>query len=123
VGVLVRAARGQAPRWQVLPAVGLWLLSASWLYDVYVWARDGIYPGTWASNLIASSVLYVCAGLLWSLEAHPQRGVTLAFLETPWPSAQRRTGGRWLWLCIAGFVLFVAAMMSPFLLETWDRLR
>jgi hypothetical protein len=123
VGVLVRSVQGRSARWQIAPALALWLLSASWLYDAYVWWRDGFYPPTWDSNLVASSVLYVCAGLLWSLTPHAQRGVSLAFLEASWPNSEQRANGKWLWLTAGGFVLFVCAMMSPFLIELWDRVR
>lgn len=128
LGVMVRAARGRVARWQVGPAAGAWLLSCSWLYDAYIWARDGQYPPTWASNLVASSVLYACAGLLWSLTLRAERGVTFAFLEPEWfaddtlaGSAPASRGVLLLWISL--FVVFVAAIMSPFLLETWDRVR
>jgi hypothetical protein len=121
VGVLVRVVRGWLPRWQLAPAVALWLLSASWLYDVYIWARDDRYPVTWSSNLVASTVLYACAGLLWSLSTRPGRPVTFAFLEADW-LAEARSGSLRMWFWIAVFVLFVMAVMSPFLLEVWDRM-
>jgi hypothetical protein len=122
LGVLVRVWRGRVPRWQCAPAAALWLFSSSWLYDAYVWARDGRYPATWASNLIASSVLYFCAGSLWSLEARPGRGVTFAFLESEWFAPRSNVRSVRLWVGIAFFAAFVAAMMSPFLLELWSRL-
>jgi hypothetical protein len=34
----------------------------------YLWMRDGHYPVTWWANLLASSVLYLCAGLFWNLD-------------------------------------------------------
>jgi hypothetical protein len=123
LGVLVRVVRRQTRAWQIGPALTVWLLSASWLYDAYIWLRDGFYPPTWFSNLVASSVLYACAGLLWSLTLRAERGVTFAFLEPRWFEPEGASGSSRLlvWICV--FVLFVAAIMSPFLLETWDRLR
>lgn len=121
VGAIVRALRKQAPLWQLFPATAVWLFSASWSYDAYVWARDGRYPATWSSNLVASSVLYVCAGLLWSLAPDAKRGVTLAFFQPSWPDIERRAVTKRMWAVVLGFILFVAAMMSPFLLELFDR--
>jgi hypothetical protein len=122
VGVLVRITRRQLSAWQASPAVALWLLSASWLYDVYVWNRDDLYPPTWASNLVASSVLYACAGLLWSLDLNPSGKVTFAFLQAAWLNGPSVRTSRVLWLWAAGFVVFVVAMMSPFLIELYERL-
>lgn len=96
-------------------------MSASWLYDAYIWARDGRYPVTWSSNLVASSVLYACAGLLWSLSTRPGRPVTFAFLEANW-LLEAGGGSPRMWFWIAVFVVFVVAVMSPFLLEVWDRM-
>lgn len=62
-----------------------WMFSASWLYDIYLVWRDGDYPITWFSNIFASSVLYIAAGLFWSLDRIRGRGVTFAFLEDNWP--------------------------------------
>jgi hypothetical protein len=58
-------------------AACLWLFSASWSYDLYRFARDGQYPATWSENLLASSILYALAGLLWNLEWATERGMTL----------------------------------------------
>lgn len=66
-------------------AACVWLFSASWSYDLYLFLRDGYYPVTWLANLAASSVLYICAGLFWSLDWSPARGMTFAFTEPGWP--------------------------------------
>jgi hypothetical protein len=49
-------------------AICVWMFSASWSYDIYLVLRDGGYPETWFSNIFASSVLYISAGLFWSLD-------------------------------------------------------
>ena len=53
VGTLWRALHGRVSRRQVPVAACLWLASASWSYDLYLYRRDGFYPATWASNLAA----------------------------------------------------------------------
>jgi hypothetical protein len=84
VGTLYRALRRDAGWKQVYVAACLWLFSASWSYDLYILLRDGRYPDTWFVNIIASSVLYIAAGLLWNLDWRPGRGVTFSFLEREW---------------------------------------
>lgn len=58
-----------------------WLFVASWSFDLYWFARRGFFPDAWLENLLASSMLYLSAGLLWNLDWRPGRGVTLAFLR------------------------------------------
>lgn len=73
--------------WQeVYIAVCVWLFSASWSYDIYLVWRDGVYPNTWFSNLFASSVIYLSAGLFWNLEWQAGRGVIFSFMRANWPS-------------------------------------
>lgn len=114
VGVAYRTLRGQV-RWPTaLVAVSAWYFSVSWVYEFYLVLRDGMFPPTWASNLLASSVLYVCAGLMWSLEHRPGRGVTFAFLEPVWLSREAETPLAVLAVA-AVFATLVAAMMAPFM--------
>ena len=83
VGTLYRSqSEGSVGR--VFVALCVWLFSASWSYDLYIYVRDGNYPLTWLSNIFASSVLYVSAGLFWSLEHRPRRGATFSFMEPEW---------------------------------------
>lgn len=70
---------------QAMIAVCLWLFSASWCYDLYLLVRDGIYPITWWSNMIASSVLYLTAGLFWNLEWSEDREMIFSFNKSAWP--------------------------------------
>lgn len=75
-------------RRDVLVAACAWLLSASWSFDWYWLARRGWYPDGWASNLVASSALYLTAGMLWNLDFRPGRGVRFAFRDDDWPAAR-----------------------------------
>lgn len=86
VGVLYLRVRGQAGWAEVYVAVCAWLFSASWSYDIYLVWRDGYYPGTWWSNLFASSVIYLSAGMFWNLEWNRERGVIFSFMRAGWPS-------------------------------------
>ncbi len=85
IGTVYNAARENLKLWQVFVAVCAWMFSASWSYDIYLLLRDGTYPITWLSNLFASSVLYISAGLFWNLDWIQGRGVTFSFLEKNWP--------------------------------------
>jgi hypothetical protein len=86
VGCLYRALRGNRRHpAELYVAACAWLFSASWSYDLYILLRDGFYPPSWLSNLGASSVLYLSAGLFWNLDWAPTRGVTFGFLEEIWP--------------------------------------
>jgi hypothetical protein len=120
VGTLYRSVRARQATGQVYVAACMWLLSASWSYDGYLLIRDGVYPLTWWSNLIASSVLYLSAGLLFSLGMRPGRGVIFDFMADDW---LRGAGPAAASLRIAAyalvFIVLVAAMMLPFV---WDPL-
>ncbi|MDR2637056.1 MAG: hypothetical protein LBB55_01815, partial [Zoogloeaceae bacterium] len=91
VGVLYKAMRGWRDCVAAYVAACVWMFSASWSYDLYLLLRDGDYPGTWAANIGASSILYVCAGLLWNLEYRSGRGVIFAFMDEAWPSGWKQT--------------------------------
>ncbi len=116
VGILFRTFRRQR-HWSLLyAAICVWMFSASWSYDGYLVLRDGSYPFTWLPNIFASSVLYLSAGLFWSLEWNEGRGVHFGFTETGWPQPSYTANfNRILWYALP-FMLLVAAMIIPFLL-------
>lgn len=89
VGMIYRATRGWEPKTMLFPAVCVWLFSSSWCYDIYLFWRDGFYPSTWWANLVLSSILYLSAGLFWSLDWFPKKGVIFVFKEGDWPIANR----------------------------------
>lgn len=63
----------------------VWMFTASWSYDLYILITTKSYPITWLLNIFASSVLYIWAGLMWSLEWYKGRGVVFSFMQPNWP--------------------------------------
>jgi hypothetical protein len=118
VGTLYRWLRGRERRPLAFVALCVWLFSASFSYDIYIFLRNGHYPSSWWSNIVASSVLYSSAGLLWSLEVRPKRGVVFSFMEEPWPNPDNNRRGTLAIVVYAfAFVALVVAMMLPFVWE------
>ena len=85
IGVLFKTLKRQLSCKHAYVAFCVWLFSASWSYDLYILLRDGSYPITWLSNIFASSVLYIFAGLLWNLDWRKGRGLIFSFMEHDWP--------------------------------------
>lgn len=116
VAILYRSVRRQASLQQLYVALCLWLFSASWSYDIYIWLRDGYYPQTWTSNLVASSFLYLMGGLVWSLEWRPGIGMAFSYTRNNWPQPSVPTPfGRIAWIALP-IMLVVAALLIRFLL-------
>ena len=115
VGTLYLFIRRAATPKQAFVAACVWMFSASWSYDVYILLRDGLYPDTWAINIVASSVLYLAAGLLWNLDWRPGRGVTFSFLEPEWLAVQTGTRFARLLGYALPFMLIAAASVAYFL--------
>ncbi len=84
-----RMVTGRLPVGQLVVISAVWMFSASWCYDIYIFLRDGSYPVTWSSNITASSLLYFLAGLLWNLDWKKGKGVILSFGKRHWPYASR----------------------------------
>jgi hypothetical protein len=118
IGTLYRVIRGRERPMNAYLALCVWLFSASWVYDTWLLIRDGRFPVTmWWPNLMASSSLYVMAGLFWNLDWRPARGTVFSFMEPDWPTSH---GGpvfiRSLW--IGGvFMAVVGIMVLLFLLR------
>lgn len=90
----------------LIPVSGLWLLSASWSYDLYLVLRDGFYPETWVSNMIVSSVIYASAGLLWNLDYNVSMGTHFSFSKLKWPEASEgAVFAKLLWIAIPFMLL------------------
>jgi hypothetical protein len=92
-----------------------WLLSSSWLYDAWWYGKRGFYPDDWWESLIASSVLYFAAGVLWNLEAPPMK---LAFTDAQWPPLRPAAPFRRVAVPVAAIMAIVGiAVFVPFLLQ------
>ena len=83
-GALYRASKASSFGAESFAALVVWLFSASWSYDGYLFLRDGVYPPSWGSNLAASSCLYAMAGLMWSLEDSPGLGLVVSWMQDDW---------------------------------------
>jgi len=114
VGVLYRFVRGVERCAVLFVALCFWFFTASWSYDIYIWIRDGLYPITWSSNLVASSFLYLMAGLLWNLAWNQEKGLHLAFMSEGWPCASRFASWRIAWIALP-LMLLVGGLMGWFL--------
>ncbi len=68
VGIFYKFKLHKVSAKQAYIALCVWLFSASWSYDIYLLWRDKHYPATWSANMVLSSILYWCGGLLWSLD-------------------------------------------------------
>lgn len=115
-GMLYLGIRGKARFKHVLVAIGVWMFSASWCYDLYLLIRDGHYPITWEANIYASSVLYFSAGLLWNLEYRAGRGVTFSFLEPGFPVRPQQTGFARIALFGLPFMILAICCIGYFLI-------
>jgi hypothetical protein len=114
LGALYHVAKRKRRPSQAFVALCFWMFSASWSYDLYLVLRDGDYPITWFSNIFASSVLYISAGLFWNLDWIQRRGVTFAFLEEGWPpSTSEGTFSNIVWFALP-FMVLVSFLMIYF---------
>jgi hypothetical protein len=118
VAILYRSAKQQATLQQLFVALCLWFFSASWSYDLYIWLRDGYYPQTWSSNLVASSFLYLMGGLVWCLEWRPETGMAFSFSRSDWPKHSFPSPfSRIAWLAVP-IMLLIAFLMARFCWQT-----
>lgn len=91
------------------------LLSASWSFDLYWFWRRGFYPDSWLGNLVASSALYLTAGLLWNLDWTPLDGSVIAFRQAQWPPLRAAASFRRLAMPVVTLMLIVGAfLLLPF---------
>ena len=117
IGVLYQGFRGWQSPAKLYIAACVWMISVRWSYDLYILLCDVSYPITWAANIVASSVLYACAGLTWSLERHPDRGPVFAFMVRGWPATDASSTFKDVCWVAAPFMLIVGGMIGAFLVE------
>lgn len=118
VAILWQVARGERAVGHLLVAAAVWLFSASWSYDIYLYFRDGSYPYTWSANLFASSFLYGAAGAFWSLDWQPEQGTYWAFRDSEnWPPEPVAGAGLKLmrvgWMIVAPVAFFFLIFLVP----------
>ena len=115
MGVLYQGLHKRADIKEMYVAICFWLFSASWSYDLYLLIRDGFYPITWWSNLCASSILYILAGMFWNLDWSPETGVKFSFMLNDWPNPSVHSEFRKIvWIGLL-FMIFVATAILSFL--------
>ncbi|MBF0171953.1 MAG: hypothetical protein HQL83_00760 [Magnetococcales bacterium] len=116
VGMLYRGMCREESWRRIGVAVCVWMFSASWSYDGYILWRDGVYPVTWWSNIIPSSILYWAAGCLWSLAWTRELGAHFAFQVPAWYRAGDDGGGSGglVWFTLP-FMLLAGGMILAFL--------
>ncbi|BCS95382.1 hypothetical protein DSLASN_10140 [Desulfoluna limicola] len=81
-----------------------------WVYDLYILLRDGIYPSTWASNLVLSGGLILIAGMFWNLCLIEGRGVSFAFRLEEWPDVVATPFKKVFWPCFFLSLPVIAAI-------------
>lgn len=119
VGTLWRALCKRATGVEAFVAACTALFSANWSFDLYQAARLGSYPEIWLLNSLATSSLYVMAGLFWSLDWSPQRGVSFAFVDAQWPTRKRAPDfAKIMWPAMLFMLSVSIAVIAPFV---WDR--
>jgi hypothetical protein len=89
VGIFYKLRKRKASAKQVFVAFCVWMLSASWSYDIYMYFRAGQYPPTWWPNIILSSFLYASGGLMWNLDWKKEKGIFMSFKEDDWPMVSK----------------------------------
>ncbi len=122
VGIVARTRKHGVRAPLLFIALVVWMLSASWSYDGYLFLRDGRYPRSWAANIPASSALYVAAGMLFSLVHVKDRGIVFDFMTPEWKLTPRSGFGK---IALAASILIVGVVLalSPFVLEVVRSLR
>lgn len=120
IGIIYRFINHQANRLQLYGAVCLWLFSASWSYDAYIYWRDGFYPMTWSANLLLSSCLYIAAGLMWNISWNPSQKAHFAFRTNNWFNDIEHQQNFWkIMIWILPFVFLAIGMIMPFALSSF----
>lgn len=110
IGVFYRFRKGKASFKQTFVAFCLWMFSVSWSYDIYIFYRDKEYPHTWWPNIVLSSILYACAGLLWSLDWKKEKGIFMSFKEDTWPTVSQGRVFHKIFIATLPYILIAAIL-------------
>lgn len=97
VGVLYRGIMGKNFDSKWFSALCFFFIPC-WTYDLYILFRDGIYPPTWAPNLVLSGFIVLLAGLFWNIAWYDDCGTTFSFKRENWPDDHRTPVARILWI-------------------------
>ena len=116
LGTIFKSMQQRKNYSQLYIALCCWLFVVSWSYDLYILLRDGIYPATWWSNLLLSSVLYTCAGLMWNLEYWPKIGMEFGFMRDNWPIKPRQDQFAKIFWFALPFMLLVSVLILAFVI-------
>jgi len=112
VGTLYKVFAGKLSVKHGFIAFCAWMFSASWSYDLYLLIRDGRYPITWLPNILASSVLYISAGLLWNLDWQKDKGIILSFRDENWPAQSTgKVFAKIFWIALPFMVIASGAVL------------
>jgi hypothetical protein len=117
IGVLYRSLRRRLPAKKTFVAFCAWMFSESWSYDLYWFIRDGHYPVTWFVNILASSVLYIPAGLLWNLDWRERKGIIFSFTEDDWLVAPTRPVFKKIFWYALLLIVFVGIMILAYVYQ------
>ncbi len=110
IGALYKVIRRELQIKQAIVAICIWMFTASWSYDLYILLRDGTYPITWYSNIFASSILYILAGMFWNLDWIKGKGIIFSFMEKEWPVASSDSVFTKI-LCLAVPIMMLVAFL------------
>ena len=117
MGVVYRALR-RGGHWRELYVMACaWMFTVSWSYDLYMLIKTGMYPGTWLANIFLSSILYILAGMFWSLEYQTGRGVIFGFMRDDWPQALGNAEFAKIFWFAMPFMALVSVIIAAFVID------
>ena len=83
VGAIYRSFKFKQLNSKLFTAI-VYFFIPCWVYDAYIFIKDGYYPITWFTNVIISSGIVLTAGLYWNLR-NTEKGTDFAFRDPDWP--------------------------------------
>ena len=83
VGAIYRSFKFKQLNSKLFTAI-VYFFIPCWVYDAYIFIKDGYYPITWFTNVIISSGIVLTAGLYWNLR-NTEKGTDFAVRDPDWP--------------------------------------